>query len=81
LWRATLVLSRPFQRTPEVAADTLVWLATSPDVAGQSGGYYADRVRVEPAPAASSDVDARALWDATVAITGVDATREAAPVR
>jgi len=31
------------QRTPELGADVLVWLAASPEVAGKSGGFYKDR--------------------------------------
>jgi NAD(P)-dependent dehydrogenase (short-subunit alcohol dehydrogenase family) len=54
---------RPFARSPRRGADTLVWLAESADVAGESGGYYLDRRRRSPSKAAQ-DVDAaRRLWD------------------
>ena len=34
-------LARPFMRTPEQGADTVVSLASSPEVEGVTGGYYA----------------------------------------
>lgn len=48
--------------TPEAAADTLVWLATS-DEAGQStGGYFHQRQAIPAAPAAQNPEDAARLW-------------------
>jgi hypothetical protein len=34
---------RSFGRTPEQGADTVVWLASSPDVAGANGRFWIDR--------------------------------------
>ncbi len=36
-------IMRPFSRTPERGAETVVWLASSPEVAGKTGGFYEDR--------------------------------------
>src|SRR4028118_2261866 len=36
-------LFKPFMRTPEQGADTVIWLASSPEVEGVSGRCYADR--------------------------------------
>ena len=58
-------LASPFMRTPEKGAETLVWLADSPDAAGQNGGYYVDKRRVEPATAARDDDAAKRLWQAS----------------
>ncbi|EFA76505.1 hypothetical protein PPL_10273 [Heterostelium album PN500] len=33
----------PYLRTPEQGADTIVWLAVSPTVENESGGFYEDR--------------------------------------
>jgi NAD(P)-dependent dehydrogenase (short-subunit alcohol dehydrogenase family) len=49
-------------RTPEVGADTLVWLASSPDVATTSGGYFFDRGIGRSSAAAKNDETARRLW-------------------
>lgn len=41
-------LARPFARTPEQGADSLVWLATSPEAASLKGQYVANRRPVTP---------------------------------
>jgi NAD(P)-dependent dehydrogenase (short-subunit alcohol dehydrogenase family) len=58
-----MTLVRPFARSPQKGADTLVWLADSPEVAGRSGGYYADR-RLHTTSAAAGDAGAAGrLWE------------------
>ena len=57
-----MTLIRPFARSPEKGAETLVWLADSAEPEGQSGGYFADRRRVRPSAAAEDDTAARRLW-------------------
>ncbi|MGE0456484.1 MAG: SDR family oxidoreductase [Vicinamibacteria bacterium] len=43
-WFAPLVSRLLFaSRTPAEGADTVVWLASSPEVEGRSGGFYVDR--------------------------------------
>jgi NAD(P)-dependent dehydrogenase (short-subunit alcohol dehydrogenase family) len=70
---ALLRLGRPLMLTPEKGADTIVWLASSPDVAGQTGGYWVKRKRVEPSAAARDDATAKRLWDESARIAGVSA--------
>jgi NAD(P)-dependent dehydrogenase (short-subunit alcohol dehydrogenase family) len=50
-------------RTPAVGADTLVWLATSADVANVSGKYFFDRQQKPPSPEARDMQAARRLWE------------------
>jgi len=57
--------------TPEQAADTVVWCATSDDVAGQSGLYYARRQVHLASPLATDDDLAAELWERSVEWTGV----------
>jgi NAD(P)-dependent dehydrogenase (short-subunit alcohol dehydrogenase family) len=57
-----MVLVRPFARTPERGAETLVWLADSADVEGESGGYFEDQRRSTPSAAAQDAEAARRLW-------------------
>jgi NAD(P)-dependent dehydrogenase (short-subunit alcohol dehydrogenase family) len=38
-----LRLTRPFLRTPEEGADTIVWLAAAPEAARRTGGLWLDR--------------------------------------
>lgn len=51
-----------FARTPEKGAETIVYLATSAQVQGASGGYYFDCELKQPAPAAQDDATAERLW-------------------
>ncbi|MBO0682917.1 MAG: SDR family oxidoreductase [Candidatus Dormibacteraeota bacterium] len=63
LMRVGMNLARPFQRTPEKGAETLVWLVDSPELEGQSGGYFADRKRLTPSAAGRDAEAARRLWE------------------
>ena len=49
-------------RTPAVGADTMVWLATSPDVANVSGNYFFDRRQRMPGGEGQDLEVARRLW-------------------
>lgn len=62
----------PFANSPERGADTGMLLATAPELAGQSGGYYAKRKRLEPAATARGDDQARRLWEVSEAMTGLE---------
>ena len=60
--------------SPEVGADTLVWLATAPEAGAVSGGYFHNREALSPASAALDDEAAARLWresEALVARVGV----------
>ena len=50
-------------RTPQAGADTLVWLATSADVANMSGKYFFDRQQRPPSLEAQGMETARRLWE------------------
>jgi len=69
--KAGLAVGRYFLRTPESGARTLVYLASSPEVSGQTGGYYVSRRRREPSAAARDDVLARRLWEISARLTGL----------
>ncbi|HSP20098.1 MAG TPA: SDR family oxidoreductase [Myxococcaceae bacterium] len=59
-----------FARTPEKGAETLVYLATSPDVEGVSGKYFHD-MRERRSSRASQDMEAaRRLWDVSAQLVG-----------
>jgi NAD(P)-dependent dehydrogenase (short-subunit alcohol dehydrogenase family) len=65
------VAKRLFALSPEEGAKTLVYLASSPQVAGLSGGYYERCALANPTPEARSDADARRLWDLSAGITEI----------
>jgi retinol dehydrogenase-12 len=77
LLRLGITIARPFMLSPERGADTIVYLASSPDVAGQSGGYYVKRQRREPSGAARDDTAARELWELSERMTGLAPARPA----
>jgi hypothetical protein len=52
-------------QTPEHAARTLVFLATSPEPGRDGGRYFHDGKAVAPAPQALDEAAARRLWDET----------------
>lgn len=58
--------------SPEEGAKTIVYLTTAPEVAQTSGEYFYKCRRTAPTPAARDDGLARALWEKSVALTGVD---------
>lgn len=65
------IAKRLFALSPEEGARTMVYLASSPQVAGHNGGYYDRCAPAEPSRAAQSDADARRLWDLSAQITGI----------
>jgi len=77
LLRLGLTIARPFLSSPERGADTIVYLASSPDVADQTGGYYVRRQRREPSAAARDDTAARQLWEISEKMTGLAPARPA----
>lgn len=60
-----------FGLSPEQGAQTIIYLASSPDVEGKTGGYYYKSKLDTPTPAAQSDADAARLWDVSKSLSGV----------
>ena len=62
LAKLAMTFARPLQRSVEKGAETGVWLATSSQVDGQTGGYWFDKQQ-KKGTAAARDADAPArLW-------------------
>jgi NAD(P)-dependent dehydrogenase (short-subunit alcohol dehydrogenase family) len=61
-----------FAISPEKGAETIVYLASSPEVAGVNGEYFYKCKPKTPTHAAQDDRLAAALWEKSVALTGVD---------
>jgi NAD(P)-dependent dehydrogenase (short-subunit alcohol dehydrogenase family) len=65
LMRVVMTVVKPFSRSPQKGAETLVWLADSEEAGSENGGYFVDCKRAEPdAPARDMDA-ARRLWELT----------------
>ncbi len=58
-------------RTPEEGARTIVFLAETAEIAGESGLYFVDCKPTEPSAAARSDADAQRLWELSSRLTDV----------
>ena len=63
LMTIAMTIIAPFSRSPRKAAQTLVWLADSPDVTKQTGGYYEDRALAVSSRQAQDPALVRKLWE------------------
>jgi NAD(P)-dependent dehydrogenase (short-subunit alcohol dehydrogenase family) len=63
LMRLGMAISRPFARSPEKGAETLVWLVDADEAGNVTGGYFSDLRRVSPSIAAQDAETARRLWE------------------
>lgn len=64
-------LFKPFMRSPEEGADTLVYLASSPDVEGMTGKYLSDRKVIVPSDLAYDVAARKRLWEESERLTGL----------
>lgn len=55
-------LGRPFMQTPEKGAATVIYLATSPEVASTTGMYFKNKKPIKSAPLSYNQTLARQLW-------------------
>ena len=69
--RFGLGIGRRFLLSAAQGADTVVYLASSPDVAGATGGYYIKRRLRAPSGAARDPETARRLWAISAELTGL----------
>jgi hypothetical protein len=60
-------------RSPEQGADTLIWLASSPEVEGVNGEYFSDRKEIEAKKVAYDPAARRRLWEICEDLTGLKA--------
>lgn len=63
----------PFFKTPEQGADTIVYLASAPELEGVTGEYFIDRKIKRPSRAACDEEDAVKLYRVSAELTGVSA--------
>jgi NAD(P)-dependent dehydrogenase (short-subunit alcohol dehydrogenase family) len=63
-----------FAITPEKGAETIVYLASSPDVEGVTGKYFYKRREATPTPEAQDDNAAERLWQETERLAKVGTT-------
>jgi len=72
LFQTVLKVAKPVGAiSPEEGAKTIIYLASSPDVEGKSGGYYYKNKLATPTKEAQSDADAKRLWEISARLSGV----------
>jgi hypothetical protein len=64
-------LSKFLMRTPEKGAETSVFLASSPDVAGETGKYWIDRREKRARDISYNRELQRSLWELSERMTGL----------
>jgi retinol dehydrogenase 14 len=64
-------VAAPFLGSPKSGAETLVWLASSPEAAEVSGGYFEDRRPGRASAQSQDDALAAALWDRSAELAGL----------
>jgi NAD(P)-dependent dehydrogenase (short-subunit alcohol dehydrogenase family) len=67
---------RPFFISPEKGADTIIYLASSPEVANTTGAYFVKRKITEPSAAAQDDAAAKRLWAESEALAAPQPQKE-----
>jgi len=71
LMRTVLKVAKPIGAiSPEEGAKTIIYLASSPDVAGVTGEYFFECRPTTPTAEARNDADAKQLWEMSEAIAG-----------
>jgi NAD(P)-dependent dehydrogenase (short-subunit alcohol dehydrogenase family) len=57
------MMAKLFARTPEKGAETIIWLATSPEAAKYNGEYFFDQKVTRISKRAQDDALAKGLWE------------------
>ena len=68
-----LRLMRPFFSSPEKGAETPIYLASSPEVEGVSGKYFAKKAEAKSSERSYDTVTARRLWQVSAELTKLPA--------
>lgn len=71
LWRIMFPLIDPFMLPPEKGAETAVYLASSPEVDGVTGKYFAFKKAIRSNPVSYDEAVQERLWQVSEQLTGV----------
>lgn len=71
IWRLPTILTRPFMISAKKGAETSIYLASSPEVEGETGKYY-EKMKSKRSSEESYDLEkARELWELTLRLVGL----------
>jgi retinol dehydrogenase-14 len=71
-------LFKPFAKSPEKGAETSLYLASSPEVAGLTGKYFVNMKAVPSSPESYDTALAARLWEVSAELAGLDPGTETA---
>jgi NAD(P)-dependent dehydrogenase (short-subunit alcohol dehydrogenase family) len=71
MFAAGIALGRIFFISPRTGADTVIWLASAPEVEGVTGKYFVKRKETAPRRVAQNDEVAERLWQVTNEMLGL----------
>jgi hypothetical protein len=66
LFKFALGLLKPMQRNPDQGALTSIYLASAPEVEGQTGKYFADCKAIPSDPVSYNKAVAEKLWQVSL---------------
>lgn len=69
-----VAVMRPFMRKPAKGAETPIYLASSPEAAGITGTYFANRAARKSNKASYDRATTARLWDVSAGLVGLDAS-------
>ncbi len=69
IWRLLFALFKPFMRNVEKGSETVIWLATSPEVEGISGKYFSDKKEIRSIDISYDEQAAKRLWKVSEEMT------------
>jgi NAD(P)-dependent dehydrogenase (short-subunit alcohol dehydrogenase family) len=72
LGNVAMILGRPFAHSPEIGARTSVYVASSPQLEGVTGQYFAKSRLAQPSRNARDDATALQLWELSARLVGAD---------
>jgi retinol dehydrogenase 14 len=61
----------PLMKSPEKGAETSIYLASSPEVEGSSGGYFVKKAEIRSSDESYDQRLARRLWDVSADLTNL----------
>jgi NAD(P)-dependent dehydrogenase (short-subunit alcohol dehydrogenase family) len=71
LFKVAISAAQMFALSPEQGADTIVYLASSPEVEGITGKYWDKRKPIRSNTQSYNEADQRRLWEASAKIAGL----------
>ncbi|MHA1984980.1 MAG: SDR family oxidoreductase [Candidatus Hodarchaeales archaeon] len=73
IFKIAFAVFKPFLRSPEKGAETLVYLATNPEVANITGKYFVDKKEKQSRRESYNESDIKRLWNISNELTALNA--------